>query len=97
VRVASGRRSRYLGAAVRLECQKVHDAAKGQRNAALYAAAVALGQLVAGKELTEHEVTVHLLTAAGRHIAVGAYSEHQACATVASGMQRGANRPRQVA
>ncbi len=97
VRVASGRQSRYLDAAVRLECQKVHDAAKGQRNATLYAAAVALGQLVAGKELTEDEVTVQLLTAAGRHIAVGAYSEHQARATVASGVRRGANRPRRVA
>jgi hypothetical protein len=97
VRVASGRRSRYLDAAVSLECQKVHGAAKGQRNATLYAAAVALGQLVAGKELTEYEMTVRLLTAAGRHIAVGAFSEHQARATVASGVQRGANRPRRVA
>jgi hypothetical protein len=97
VRVVSGRRSRYLDAAMSLECQKVHDAAKGQRNATLYAAAVALGQLVAGKELAEHEVTERLLTAAGRHIAVGAYSEHQARATIASGLQRGANRPRRVA
>lgn len=95
--IVAGRRSRYLEAAVRLECQKVHDAAKGQRNAALYAAAVALGQLVAGKELAEREVTERLLTAAGRHVAVGAYSEHQAHATIASGLQRGANRPRQVA
>jgi hypothetical protein len=97
VRLASGRRSRYLDAATSLECQKVHDAAKGQRNATLYAAAVALGQLVAGKELAEHEVTERLLTAAGRHIAVGAFSEHQACATIASGVQRGASRPRRVA
>jgi hypothetical protein len=97
VQVASGRLARYLDAAVAMECQKVHQAPDRKRNATLYAAALALGQLVAGGQLTEHEVTDRLLTAAGRHIAVGAYSEHQARATIASGLQRGANRPRRVA
>jgi len=97
VQVSSGRRARYLDAAVAMECQKVHHAPDRKRNATLYAAALALGQLVAGGQLTEHEVTDRLLTAAGRHIAVGAYSEHQARATIASGVERGANRPRRVA
>lgn len=95
--VGASRRSRYLAAAVRAEVGKVERAPKSKRNATLYAAALALGQLVAGDELTEHEVTAALLTAAGGHIAVGAFTEHQARATIASGIQRGANRPRQVA
>lgn len=48
------------------------EAPKGQRNAALYAAAVALGQLVAGSALTAEDVTETLLRAARRHIAVHA-------------------------
>ena len=95
--VGTSRRARYLAAAVRAEVGKVEDAHKGQRNGALYAAALALGQLVAGDELTEADVTATLLTAAGRHIAVGAFSEKQALNTIASGIRRGANRPRQVA
>jgi len=46
---------------------------------------------------TAAEVTDKLLTAAGRHIAVGAYSERQARTTIASGLDKGRNRPRQVA
>jgi hypothetical protein len=98
VAVRSGaRRSRYLDAAIRLECERVHSAPKGQRNARLYVAAVALGQLVAGQSLTEAEHERVLLTAAGRHIAVGAYSEQQARATIASGLGKGKNQPRRVA
>lgn len=94
---ASGRRARYLDAAIHLECERVHAAPKGQRNACLNVAAVALGQLVAGHALTTAEVTNKLLTAAGRHIAVGAYSEQQARATIASGLRKGMDRPRRVA
>lgn len=90
-------RSRYLDAAIRMECERVHTAPKGQRNATLYTAALALGQLVAGGALTAEEHQRVLLTAAGRHIAVGAYSEHQARQTIASGLAKGATRPRQVA
>lgn len=95
--VASSRRGRYLQAAIDAETAKVTEAPKGQRNAALYAAAVALGQLVAGGALTDQDVTGTLLQAAGRHIAVHAYSARQATATIASGLRAGANRPRQVA
>jgi hypothetical protein len=97
VRVSAGRRSRYVDAAVSLECHKVHAAPDGQRNACLFAAAVALGQLVAGGALSEQDHEQELLTAAGRHIAVGAYSEHQARATIRSGLDKGRNRPRRVA
>jgi len=97
VRMSPSRRSRYVDAAVSLECQKVHAAPDGQRNACLFAAAVALGQLVAGGALSEQDHERELLTAAGRHIAVGAYSEHQARATIRSGLDKGRNRPRRVA
>jgi hypothetical protein len=95
--VATSRRGRYLQAAIDAETAKVTDAPKGQRNAALYAAAVALGQLVAGGALTEAEVTETLMRAAGKHLAVGAYSQRQATATITSGLRAGANRPRRVA
>ncbi|TDV45531.1 bifunctional DNA primase/polymerase [Actinophytocola oryzae] len=97
VSVGRDRRGRYLQCAVRAEAAKVAHAGKGERNSTLYAAALALGQLVAGGELAAADVEATLLTAAGRHIAVGAYSERQARATIASGIARGANRPRQVA
>jgi hypothetical protein len=90
-------RSRYLEAAIRAECAKVHAAPKSQRNAALYASALALGQLVAGDALSEAEHETVLLTAAGRHMAEGAYSEHQARQTIASGLRAGCNRPRRIA
>lgn len=94
---ARGPRSRYLDAAIHGEVAKVLDAPASQRNACLYAAAVALGQLVAGEALTEAEVTDALLSAAGKHIALGAYSARQATQTIGSGIRAGANRPRQVA
>lgn len=97
VRVSTGRRSRYVDAAVRMECQKVHTAPDGQRNATLYAAAIALGQLVAGGALSEQDAEGELLTASGRHITVGAFNERQARATIRSGLDKGRNRPRRVA
>lgn len=97
IRPATGQRSRYLEAATRAEALKVADAPRGQRNAALYAAAVALGQLVAGGALTAAEHERVLLSAAGRHLAVGAYTEHQARQTIASGLRAGSNRPRRIA
>jgi hypothetical protein len=90
-------RSRYLDAAIHGETAKVLDAPASQRNAALYAAALALGQLVAGGALTATEVTAALVSAAAKHVALGAYSERQAHQTIASGIRAGANRPRQVA
>lgn len=97
IRPARNRRSRYLDAAIKAEAGKVHDAPSSQRNAALYAGALALGQLVAGDALSEDEHRAVLLTAARRHIACGAYSEHQALATIRSGLRAGRNRPRRIA
>jgi hypothetical protein len=96
VRTAEGRVSRYVHAAITAETARVHHAPTGQRNASLYVAAVALGQLVAGRALPEHHARGALLDAAGRHLAVGAYSTHQAEQTIASGLRAGARRPRQI-
>jgi hypothetical protein len=96
IRPVRGPRARYLAAAIEGETRKV-STAKANRNIALYQAAVALGQLVAGGALTEAEVATELLSAAAGHLAVGAFSRHQAEQTIASGLRAGANRPRQIA
>lgn len=96
IRPATGRRDRYLTAALREECRRVAQA-RTNRNAALYAAAVALGQLVAGGALGEHEVRAALRTAAGRHIGVRQFTTREAEKTITSGLQAGAHRPRRIA
>jgi hypothetical protein len=96
IRPAGGRRSRYIDAAVRAEAGKVADA-KQNRNGTLFAAAVALGQLVAGGALTEDEVRAALRTAAGRHIGTRHFTAREAETTITSGLRTGANRPRRVA
>lgn len=90
-------RGGYLHTAVQQETQRVQRAPQGQRNRALYIAATALGQLVAGDALTEHDVYDVLLTAAREHITTAAYDTRQARRTIASGLAAGAHRPRQVA
>jgi hypothetical protein len=90
-------RDRYVSAAVQGETAKVRAAPPDQRNATLYTASVALGQLVAGGALAEVDARAALLAAAGVHIAARAYSEREAHKTIASGIRAGANRPRQVA
>jgi hypothetical protein len=89
-------RSNYIDAAVRDTVARVH-AARSNRNAALYGAAVSLGQLVAGGQLSEREHAEALMAAADRHINVGAYSARQAAATIASGLRAGMRNKREVA
>ncbi|MEC3974602.1 bifunctional DNA primase/polymerase [Amycolatopsis sp. H20-H5] len=96
IRPAYGRRSRYLDAAVIAEAGKVADA-HTNRNAVLYAAALALGQLVAGGALSEDEVRAALMTAAGRHIGTRQFTAREAATTITSGLAAGANRPRRIA
>jgi hypothetical protein len=96
IRTREGRIGRYLHAAIRAETARVHDAPAGQRNACLYIASVALGQLVAGGALAEHEARAVLFSAAGRHLALGAYSPRQAEQTITSGLTAGARRPRTI-
>ncbi|QFZ74262.1 DNA primase [Streptomyces fagopyri] len=88
-----GRRTAFLRSAVNGEVERVTGSGPHEHNNALYVAAVALGQLVAGAELSEAEVTGWLLTAA---VQVG-QGEREARRTIASGLRAGARRPRTVA
>ncbi|MFI5628090.1 bifunctional DNA primase/polymerase [Streptomyces sp. NPDC051664] len=90
---AHDRRSAFLRAAVDGELARVTGSGPHQHNTALYIASVALGQLVAGGGLDEHDVTGWLVSAA---LSVG-QGEREARRTIASGLRAGANRPRQVA
>ncbi|WP_405869360.1 bifunctional DNA primase/polymerase [Streptomyces sp. NBC_00005] len=87
------RRTAFLSAAVNGELARVSGSGEHQHNTALYLASVALGQLVAGGELSEADVTGWLLSAA---LQVG-QGEREARRTIASGLRAGANRPRRVA
>jgi hypothetical protein len=86
-----------MSAAIRREAERVTSAAEGGRNAALYTAAVALGQLVAGSALTADQVQGVLEQAAAGHIAARAYTATEARNTIASGLRAGAKRPRTLA
>lgn len=90
---ATDRRGAWLQAAVEGELARVKDSAADEHNNALYLAAIALGQLVAGGELSEGDVTSWLADAA-RQVGQG---EGEARRTIASGLRAGAKRPRQVA
>ena len=90
IRTGVGRRARYLDAAKNAETARVINAPPRGRNFALYCAAKALGELVAGGALAEHEAYAVLIDAASRHIAIGAYSHRQADQTIASGFRAGA-------
>ncbi|WP_328438550.1 bifunctional DNA primase/polymerase [Streptomyces sp. NBC_00444] len=88
-----GRRTAFLRSAVNGEVERVTGSGEHQHNDALFIASVALGQLVAGGELSEADVTGWLLTAA---LQVG-QGEREARRTIASGLRTGARRPRTVA
>jgi len=95
-RVRADRRGAYLAGAIRRQVGFVTAASDGDRNNALFRAAVALGQLVAGGALSADEVTAELKQGAAGHIAAGAFSDRQALTTIASGLRAGAKRPRTV-
>lgn len=88
-----GRRTAFLRSAINGEVQRVTGSGPHEHNNSLYVASVALGQLVAGGELSEADVTGWLLTAA---LQVG-QGEREARRTIASGLRAGAQRPRTVA
>jgi Bifunctional DNA primase/polymerase, N-terminal len=95
--VAGDRTARYVTAAMVGESAKVRGAQPGGRNHTLFCAAVALGQLVAGRALTQDDARQALHDACSNHIAVGAFTEREAMASIASGLRRGANNPRTLA
>lgn len=93
IALAVDRHGSYLRAAITSELERVTGSPPDGHNTALYRASVALGQLVAGGELSEADVTAWLTKAA---LQVG-QPYREACRTVASGLRAGARRPRTVA
>jgi Bifunctional DNA primase/polymerase, N-terminal len=93
VSLGSDRYSAYLRSAVRAEVDRVTGSPPDGHNVALYRAAVALGQLVAGTALGEAEVTAWLADAAAQ---VG-QRPGETARTIRSGLRAGAQRPRSVA
>ncbi len=93
VPTSADRRVAYLRAAVAQETDRILSASPGTRNNALYIASVALGQLVAGGALNEHEITAWLSACA---LQVGQKPD-EVHRTISSGLQAGSRRPRGVA
>jgi hypothetical protein len=93
VALPDDRRGAFLDAAVRNEVARVTGSPPHGHNTALYRAAVALGQLVAGGDLSEAQVT-GALTQAAADVGQG---RREAARTIASGLRAGARRPRTVA
>ncbi|GGP92308.1 hypothetical protein BKA00_000434 [Actinomadura coerulea] len=92
VRVATGNRGAYLNKAVTASLTAIADAPQGRRNATLYGAAVALGQLVAGGALDPDD-TEQLLTAAAERAGLAPMPARR---TIRSGFRAGTQRPRSV-
>ncbi|WP_412540222.1 bifunctional DNA primase/polymerase [Longispora sp. K20-0274] len=93
VTVPDGRRGAYLRAAVERTVAHVRTAPPGERNNTLFMAAKTLGELVAGGELTEPEVTYALSQVAAE---VG-QKNAETRRTIRSGLLAGARNPRIVA
>ncbi|MFI7105631.1 bifunctional DNA primase/polymerase [Nonomuraea sp. NPDC050227] len=93
IALAADRHGAYLRAAITGELERVTSSPPHGHNIALYRASVALGQLVAGGELAEGDVTSWLVDAAQQ---VG-QPFGEAMRTIASGLRAGARRPRTVA
>ncbi|MFB6396714.1 bifunctional DNA primase/polymerase [Polymorphospora lycopeni] len=93
VALPTSRRGAYLAAAIRRQVAHLAAAPDGQRNRALFVAAVALGQLAAGGALTDDDVTAVLTPVAlSRGLPAG-----EVARTIASGLRTGARQPRTVA
>jgi hypothetical protein len=93
VHVGTGRRGSYLDTAINASTTAISTAPAGTLNRTLYGAAVALGQLIAGGALNEHDTEAALLAAA---ITAG-HPAGPAHRTIRSGFRAGAQRPRTVA
>ncbi|WP_206062047.1 bifunctional DNA primase/polymerase [Nonomuraea basaltis] len=93
VPIAESRHSAYLRAALDREMAHLAAAQPGQRNRALFGAAAALGELIAGGALPEQPVK-ELLEQGGGDLGL---SRGEVARTVASGLRHGARRPRHLA
>ncbi|MCP2242734.1 bifunctional DNA primase/polymerase [Lentzea aerocolonigenes] len=94
---APAQRSAYLDAIVRGECAKVAAAQRSRHNKTLFQAALSLGQLVGGNEIS-HSDAAHMLEQSAAHMAAGDCdcTPRQITATVQSGLKLGATNARRL-
>jgi hypothetical protein len=90
------RASAYVQAAVRGEADAVLAARTGERHNTLLRAARALGRLVAGGALDEHDARTALRAAAAVHVGQDEWTEPEAETTITAGLTYGAHRPRRI-
>ncbi|MEM7272660.1 MAG: bifunctional DNA primase/polymerase [Actinomycetota bacterium] len=93
---SADRARRYVATAIASEQQRIAAAPEGRRNHTLFTASIAVGQLVGANVLERNEAEQALADAAQLHVTAGAYSANQARQTIASGLRRGTNEPRQL-
>jgi hypothetical protein len=89
--------SAYVRAALQGERDRVAGAAPGTRNHTLNKAAYNLGRLVGAGALAADTAAAQLTAAAAAHLGPGGLSPAEIRATIASGVQAGAKRPRRAA
>ncbi|WP_158892695.1 bifunctional DNA primase/polymerase [Amycolatopsis anabasis] len=86
----------YAQAALRDECHKVENARYRTRHTRLFAAAAAMGELIAAGWIDESEVVRALLDAARVHVGVKEFSDKERRDTIADGIKKGKHRRRQL-
>jgi hypothetical protein len=86
---------RWVTAAVDAETALVRSAVEN-RNNTLFAAARALGEIVGAGALTHADATAALAEAASVHHGIRNFTPSEAARTIASGLHRGRQDPRQL-
>ena len=94
--VVAGQASGYVRAAVAGELARVRDATPGNRNAALFTAALHLGQLAAAGLLDERDAAESLRAASSGHIGVDGFTSPEVGRAIANGLRYGRQRPRRL-
>ncbi|MFB8281203.1 bifunctional DNA primase/polymerase [Nocardia colli] len=84
----------YLAAIVAGETRRVANPAPNTRNITVFHAAITLGRLVAGGELTEQQVRAELTAAALTHVGVDGFTHAELDRAITNGLAYGAQRPR---
>lgn len=95
--IVTGQHDAYTRAAIAGELARVRGAVPGTRNAALFTAAVHLGQLAAAGLLNEHDVTELVTAASSGHVGVDGFTAAEANRAIGNGLRYGRRRPRAVA
>ncbi|WP_410659485.1 bifunctional DNA primase/polymerase [Amycolatopsis sp. lyj-112] len=92
----SRRVAAYVNAALAAECRNVAAAEEGHRHLTLYAAAAALGELLANDWITHSAITHHLIEAARHHLGVAGFDWRELTTTIRDGIEAGRHNPRVI-